>query len=185
MRGEALCADRTTDKVDGARQSATKKLGCLLSFDLLELRAADLKEDGSLQHLEPGWYLVGLPMHDHNEDCSNRAYAKAAAINTRADSAIPIPRAMVTPHIRDEMLDAAVPLFLYSKMPVPFIWHGTFYMFYLNGAHAQFTQLRSGDAFPSRNDVSSAYPHTHAAPSPSCSFCLCLCVNNDLQHTKT
>ena len=110
-------ADRKNDKVDGARQSATKKLGCLVSFDLLELRATDIKKDDSLQHLEPGWYLVGLPMHDHNKDCSNRAYAKATSMNTRADSGISIPRAMVTKHTIDEMLDAAVPLFLYSKMP--------------------------------------------------------------------
>ena len=105
------------DKVDGARQSATQKLGCFVSLDLLELRAADIKEDDTLQHLEPGWYLVGLHRHDHNEDCSSRAYAKAAVMYTRADSGISIPRAMVTQGIIDEMLDAAVPLFLYSKMP--------------------------------------------------------------------
>jgi hypothetical protein len=112
--------DRKADNGEGARQSATKKLGCPVSFDLLELRATDIEKDkeeyARLQHLEPAWYLVGLPEADHNEDCTRRTSAKARAINTRADSAIAIPRSLVSREIIDEMLDAVVPLFLFSKM---------------------------------------------------------------------
>ena len=112
--------DRKADNGEGARQSATKKLGCPVSFDLLELRATDIEKDkeeyARLRHLEPAWYLVGLPEADHNEDCTRRTSAKARAINTRADSAIAIPRSLVSREIIDEILDAAVPLFLFSKM---------------------------------------------------------------------
>ncbi len=110
--------DRKTDNGgglrQGPRQSATKKLECPVSFDLLELRATDIekdKESGSrLQHLEPAWYLVGLPKDDHNDDCTKRASAKA-------DLVISIPRALVSDDIVHEMLELAAPLLVFTELP--------------------------------------------------------------------
>ena len=110
-------ANRKSDNHEATRQSATKRLECPVSFDLLELRATDIEKVSRLQHLEPAWYLVGLPKEDHNEDCTNRASAMAAAINIRADSATSIPRALVSDDIVDEMLDLAAPLLVLTKLP--------------------------------------------------------------------